>query len=151
MWGANVTKGVNHMLNQQELTGNWREIKGKLKQRWGALTDDELSSAEGNVERLIGLIQRKTGEARSAIEEFLDEVSAEGGSMAQKVADNARVYAQAAGEQVSRAYEGVSESVREGYEQAEGYVQRNPMQSMAFAFGAGVLTGVIVGIVLRSR
>jgi uncharacterized protein YjbJ (UPF0337 family) len=139
------------MLSQQELTGNWREIKGKLKQRWGALTDDELTSAEGNVERLVGMIQRKTGETRNAIEEFLDEISAEGASLARKVADHTRAYAQAAGEQVNRAYEGVAESVREGYEQAEGYVQRNPVQSLAFAFGAGVLTGVIVGIVMRSR
>jgi uncharacterized protein YjbJ (UPF0337 family) len=139
------------MLSQQELTGNWREIKGKLKQRWGALTDDELTSAEGNVERLVGMIQRKTGETRNAIEEFLDEISAEGASLARKVADHTRAYAQAAGEQVNRAYEGVAESVREGYEQAEGYVQRNPVQSLAFAFGAGVLTGVIVGVVMRSR
>src|SRR5262245_7846004 len=61
-------KGVHAMVNQQTLQGNWNEIKGKLRSKWGQLTNDDLQTAHGNVDQLIGLIQRKTGEARSSIE-----------------------------------------------------------------------------------
>lgn len=139
------------MANQQQLAGNWKEIKGAVKQRWGQLTDQEIMSAEGDMERLIGLIQRKTGEAREKIEHFLEEYAPGTVSTMQQVASTAREYAGAAGEQVSQAYEQVSERVQQGYEAAQDHVRENPLQSMGFAFGAGVLAGVIVGLVLRSR
>src|SRR5437899_3320409 len=68
------------MINQQTLQGNWNEIKGKLRSKWGQLTNDELQSFDGNVDRLVGIIQRKTGEARNSVEHFLEEVSANGAS-----------------------------------------------------------------------
>jgi len=139
------------MMNQQQLAGNWNEVKGAVKQRWGQLTDQDLTSAEGSVERLIGLIQRKTGETRNKIEQFLDEIGSEGSSMAQQVASTAREYAEAAGEQVNQAYDQVAERVQQGYQAAEERVRDNPLQSLAVAFAAGVLTGVIAGVVLRSR
>jgi len=52
-------------VNQQTLEGNWNEIKGKLHERWGQLTQDDLQRARGDVDQLVGLIQRKTGEARN--------------------------------------------------------------------------------------
>lgn len=139
------------MMNQQELAGNWNEIKGAVKQRWGQLTDQDLTTAEGSVERLVGLIQRKTGESRHNIEQFLDEFGSQASSMAQQVASTARQYAEAAGEQMNQAYEQVSQRVQEGYQAAEEHVRENPLQSLAVAFGAGVLTGVIAGVMLRSR
>jgi len=139
------------MMNQQQLAGNWNEVKGAVKQRWGQLTDQDLTAAEGSVERLIGLIQRKTGETRNKIEQFLDEIGSEGSSMAQQVASTAREYAEAAGEQVNQAYDQVAERVQQGYQAAEERVRDNPLQSLAVAFAAGVLTGVIAGVVLRSR
>jgi len=139
------------MMNQQQLAGNWNEVKGAVKQRWGQLTDQDLTAAEGSVERLIGLIQRKTGETRNKIEQFLDEIGSEGSSMAQQVASTAREYAEAAGEQVNQAYDQVAERVQQGYQAAEEHVRDNPLQSLAVAFAAGGLTGVIAGVVLRSR
>ena len=67
-------------LNQQTLEGNWNEIKGKLHERWGQLTQDDLQKARGNVDQLVGLIQRKTGEARERVEQYLNEITANGGS-----------------------------------------------------------------------
>ena len=58
-------------MNQQILVGNWNEIKGKLREKWGQLTDDDFQQIRGDAEQLIGVIQRKTGEAREAIEEYL--------------------------------------------------------------------------------
>src|SRR5262245_64815213 len=88
------------MVNQQTLQGNWNELKGKLRNKWGQLTNDDLQMAHGNVDQLIGLIQRKTGEARSAIEKFLDETTSEGANAFSQAADTAREYAQQAMEQV---------------------------------------------------
>ncbi len=52
--------------------GRWDQLKGKAKQAWGHLTDDDLDVAEGNYDELIGKIKERTGETAEAIEERLD-------------------------------------------------------------------------------
>lgn len=51
-----------------EIKGDWNIIKGKLKQKWATLTDDDLQYAEGKLEEVYGRIQKRTGETRAAIE-----------------------------------------------------------------------------------
>lgn len=58
-------------MNQLEVRGNWNITKGKLKQKWASLTDDDLRFIEGQEDELIGRIQKRTGEAREAIEHAL--------------------------------------------------------------------------------
>ncbi|MDP1589239.1 MAG: CsbD family protein [Prosthecobacter sp.] len=53
--------------------GNWNIMKGKLKQKWANLTDDDLLNVEGKAEELVGRIQKRTGEARDEIKRFLSE------------------------------------------------------------------------------
>ncbi len=77
------------MAMQQQLRGNWHEIKGALKKKWGQLTDQELTAAEGDTERLIGLIQRKTGETRDAIERFFENLAPEANSALGQAASTA--------------------------------------------------------------
>jgi uncharacterized protein YjbJ (UPF0337 family) len=150
------------MVNEQTLQGNWNEIKGKLRQKWGQLTNDDLQSAHGNIDQLIGLIQRKTGEARSSIEKFLDESSASGASAFSQAAETAREYAQQAveniqgrskqaTEQVRKTYDQASETFRHGYEEAEHMIKDRPAESAAVCFGVGMLVGVILGLSLRGR
>jgi len=147
-------------LNQQTLEGNWNEIKGKLHERWGQLTQDDLQKARGNVDQLVGLIQRKTGEARERVEQYLSELASNGGT-ATKVADAVRGYASTAAESVrgyaSTAAESAEEAraraadmVRGGFIQTERMIQQRPMESLAVGFGAGLITGVIIGLVMRS-
>jgi uncharacterized protein YjbJ (UPF0337 family) len=52
--------------------GRWDQIKGRARQIWGDLTDDDLDVAQGNVEELIGRIKERTGETAEAIEERLE-------------------------------------------------------------------------------
>jgi uncharacterized protein YjbJ (UPF0337 family) len=139
------------MATQLQLQGRWNEIKGKVKEKWGAITDQDLMQAEGNIDRLVGVIQRKSGESRETIERYLEDALGKGESMVEQVTGTAREYAQAARQQVGETYEQVADTVRQGYEQAEEYVQRNPTQSVAIAFGCGVLTGLVVGLLMRSR
>lgn len=53
-----------------EIKGDWNIIKGKLKQKWATLTDDDLQYVEGQQEVLLGRIQKRTGETREAIEKI---------------------------------------------------------------------------------
>lgn len=54
--------------------GSWKQLKGKVKQQYGELTDDDLKVAEGNKDELIGKIQEKTGEAKDKIKSFIDSL-----------------------------------------------------------------------------
>lgn len=64
-------------MNKLQLKGNWNIAKGKLKQRWADLTDEDLTYLEGKEDELIGRIQKRTGETREAIEEALAEADRE--------------------------------------------------------------------------
>ncbi len=56
-----------------EIKGDWNITKGKLKQKWATLTDDDLQFVEGQQEELLGRIQKRTGETREAVEKMLKE------------------------------------------------------------------------------
>lgn len=63
-------------MNRDTLKGQWKQLKGRAKETWGQLTDDELMRIEGNAERLSGLVQERYGltrdEAERQIDRFLD-------------------------------------------------------------------------------
>jgi uncharacterized protein YjbJ (UPF0337 family) len=52
--------------------GRWDQLKGKVKQVWGDITDDDLDVAEGNYDELVGRIKERTGETAEEIEEKLN-------------------------------------------------------------------------------
>jgi uncharacterized protein YjbJ (UPF0337 family) len=56
-----------------EIKGDWNIAKGKLKQKWASLTDDDLQYVEGQQDELLGRIQKRTGEAREAVEKAVKE------------------------------------------------------------------------------
>jgi uncharacterized protein YjbJ (UPF0337 family) len=135
------------MVNQSVLEGNWKQIKGKLKAKWGALTDDDVASFHGNVDQLVGKIQQKTGESRQSVERFLEEVSEGGASLAGRAGETIKQ----AGSYARDAAQQVRDSVSEGYEAAEDFVHERPAQSMAFAFGCGIAVGVGLALLLRGE
>ena len=139
------------MVNQQTLRGNWNEIKGKIRSKWGQLSGDDLQVFDGNVEKLVGLIERKTGEARGAIEHYLDEVTANGASAIGQAAESVREYAQQAAGAVQESSKKAAETVRHGYEEAEKVIRDRPAESAAVCFGVGMVVGVLLGLTLRSR
>ena len=139
------------MVNQETLKGHWHELKGKLRNKWGQLTNDELQSFDGNVERLVGLIQRKTGEARGTIETYLEELTSNGSSAVAQAVESARDYAQQAAGKIQEGSRYAAESMHHGYEEAERMVRQRPVESVAVCFGTGVLAGIMLGLMLRSR
>ena len=50
-----------------KLKGNWNEIKGKIKQKYGDLTDDDLVYEEGKDDELVGRIQKKIGKSKDEV------------------------------------------------------------------------------------
>ncbi len=135
------------MVNQQVLAGHWNELRGKLKEKWGKLTDDELRNFDGNVDQLIGRIQRKTGESREAIEHFLSQIADEGSDFLETARERVQEAAGQVADEVRQGYQGL----REGYAEAGKMVQARPGQSLAVAFGIGLLAGVGVTLLLRER
>jgi uncharacterized protein YjbJ (UPF0337 family) len=62
------------MLNTDIIQGKWKELRGKVKERWGQLTDDDLDIASGQFDQLVGRIQMRTGETREQIEKFFSDL-----------------------------------------------------------------------------
>jgi uncharacterized protein YjbJ (UPF0337 family) len=139
------------MITRQELEGNWNQVKGRIQTRWGNLTDDELQRVRGDANELVGVIQQRTGETRRSIEEFLRKAVEEGESMAHQAMESARHYADQASAAARRGYEEATAQFSAGMDQAEAMVRRRPMESLVAAFGAGLVAGVVTGLILRSR
>ncbi len=59
-------------MNKDILKGNWKETKGKLKQQYGELTDDDLAYAEGKEDELVGKIQKKLGVTKDEAEKIIE-------------------------------------------------------------------------------
>ncbi len=58
-------------MDRLELKGSWNELKGKVKQAYGDLTDDDLTYEEGKDDELYGRLQSKTGKTRDEVIEWL--------------------------------------------------------------------------------
>ncbi|MEX2120152.1 MAG: CsbD family protein [Pirellulales bacterium] len=136
------------MLNAQEIQGHWDMLRGKVKEKWGQLTDDDLQIVGGNVDQLVGRIQQKTGQQRREIESFLDDLLSQSGISRAKEA--VAGYVQQSAQQVQEGYEHVANHAREGYAKAGQMVERHPAESMAAVLGLGIIAGVAVGLMLRS-
>jgi uncharacterized protein YjbJ (UPF0337 family) len=65
-------------MNKDILEGNWMQIRGRIKETWGRLTDDELDQIQGRKDRLVGKLQEKYGYNREMAEQqvrdFLDQI-----------------------------------------------------------------------------
>lgn len=59
-------------MNWDEIKGQWMQLKGSAREKWGELTDNELQEARGDREQLVGLVQEKYGKARSEAEAEVD-------------------------------------------------------------------------------
>lgn len=66
-------------MNTLEIKGDWNITKGKLKQKWAQLTDDDLQFADGKHDELLGRIQKRTGETRETVEKAVKELNSDCG------------------------------------------------------------------------
>jgi uncharacterized protein YjbJ (UPF0337 family) len=59
-------------MNTQTIKGNWNELKGKLKQKYADLTDDDLLYTEGKEDELYGKLQQKLGKTKEEVQKEID-------------------------------------------------------------------------------
>jgi uncharacterized protein YjbJ (UPF0337 family) len=59
-------------MNKLQMKGSWNEIKGKLKQSYGNLTDDDLVFAEGKDDELVGRLQKKLGKSKEEVRQMIE-------------------------------------------------------------------------------
>ena len=61
-------------MTKLELKGSWNEVKGKMKQKYAQLTDDDLTFTEGKDEELLGRLQKKLGQTKQEIRDMLENL-----------------------------------------------------------------------------
>ena len=137
------------MITREELQGKWAQLKGQIRDKWGQISDDELQRVQGNTEKLLGMIQEKTGVARSEVEAFFDKAVQQGQNTLDQAGEVARKYASQAGEVVREQYDRATEQLEAGYESAQEMVRSRPAESLGVAFVAGVVAGGLIGLMLR--
>jgi len=64
-------------MNSDILAGNWQQFKGKARQFWGKLTDDDVDQVNGRIQELAGLLQKRYGYKRDEAEREIDRFLAE--------------------------------------------------------------------------
>jgi uncharacterized protein YjbJ (UPF0337 family) len=70
---AEMGQGKTPVINRDTLAGQWKQLKGEVKSRWGRLTEDELTQVEGDYEKLVGKIQSRYGYTRERVEQEVSD------------------------------------------------------------------------------
>ena len=61
-------------MNKLEMKGSWNELKGKLKQQYGNLTDDDLVFSEGKEDEVLGRLQKKLGKSKDEVRQMIEKL-----------------------------------------------------------------------------
>jgi len=138
-------------INAQELQGQWNKLRGQVKEHWGQLTDDDLQIHGGNIDQLVGRIQQRTGETRDSVERFLTDLTSRGSTAVAQAAEAVSNYTQQAGDRLREGLGDYAQQARERFDNVQDVVRQKPGQSVATAFGIGLVAGLVVGLALRSR
>jgi ElaB/YqjD/DUF883 family membrane-anchored ribosome-binding protein len=142
-------------MNQFTFDNRWDEVKGKLKQRYGQLTDDDLTFAEGKGEELLARLREKLGISAEDLDSELNSMRREVGGRvdhardrAAEIAGEVRARASAAATDVKAqagvAYEQARQRARSLQEDGEEYVRQNPRESLVAALFAGFVVGLLI-------
>ncbi|QDU80024.1 hypothetical protein Pla110_17460 [Polystyrenella longa] len=146
------------MTTSQELKmkGNWNELRGRIEEHWSQLTSSDLDNLEGRKDQIVGKIQQKTGETSQKIEaelnHLLETVCNSAASTTEKLGQtvqNAQEHLNQASQAARQQMDRMNDSIQQGYQQAEETVRKHPTESVAVAFGTGLIAGVIVSLALR--
>ena len=66
-------EGKEPVMNWDRISGQWKQYKGKAKEKWGQLTDDEIDIIAGKRDQLVGKVQERYGIARDQAEKEVDQ------------------------------------------------------------------------------
>ena len=134
-----------------KLQKNWDGVKAKLREKWKQLNNDDLHRFDGDIEMLVELIERKTGESRESIEQFVSEVGGKGYSVLSKAKDAAMDYVNQGIGGVQHTATTITDGATRRLHDTTALVKRSPVRSSAVCLGAGVICGVALGIAMGRR
>jgi uncharacterized protein YjbJ (UPF0337 family) len=134
--------------------GSWNRIKGKLKQKYAQLTDDDLLFAEGKGQELLGRLQAKLGLSEPAVvgllHELKDSAEALGETVREKVSEAATHVGEVMSDAKAKFVEGagaacddVSKRAHSLAEKAQHYVAREPVKALLTALAVGFVAGMV--------
>jgi uncharacterized protein YjbJ (UPF0337 family) len=129
------------------IEGNWKQMRGRVKERWGKLTDDDLTAIAGRRDQLEGMIQERYGyakeRARREIEDWLHSIESNLAeqleSLRSGIEELSSTVERIAKEQLPRARSRATDALTD----AEEAVKRNPLVVVAIVLGLGLLIGAL--------
>ncbi len=124
------------MINREQIQGNWQQLKGSIRKRWGKLTDDDLLECEGNFENIIGKLTERYGISKEKAKEkwgkFLNRVDATNYEI-KSIANN-----------ISDIAENLSDTALEFTENYKDMIKEKPFT----AIGVATLSGIAIGMLI---
>ena len=135
-------------MNHIAFTNHWDQIKGKLKQRFGQLTDDDLVFVEGKAEELLHRLREKLAMSEEDLERVLDELYHEATNRIRQAKEAVEGWAEDTADQMKAkagvAYDKAREQARSAWGEGEEYIRRNPRESLVSALVAGFVVGLLI-------
>jgi uncharacterized protein YjbJ (UPF0337 family) len=147
-----VTEEANMDWNQLE--GNWKQVRGTAKAKWGKLTDADLTEIEGRREQLEGKIQERYGYTKERVRKELDDwyrslsdelresredLIGQIDTIRSDIQSLSSTIARLGGKQIERA----QDTAVDAFKQADEAIRRNPLNAIAIALGLGFLIGIL--------
>lgn len=155
------------------IDGSWNQIKGKLQQRFGRLTDDDVLFVEGKGDELLGRLQSKlgmgadevdallhqikgelsdagesglgaVGSIKAAAGQFADDIKGKATEVVDDLKHAASVKAEEFKGQAGEAYDQARQKARTLHEDAEEYVRQKPREALLTAVAAGFVAGLLL-------
>jgi uncharacterized protein YjbJ (UPF0337 family) len=133
-------------MDWNRIEGNWKQMKGTVKEKWGKLTDDDLTLINGRRDQLEGKIQERYGfakdQARKEIEDWYRSVESDLAEQIEAMRADIQTLtssvARIANKQIGRAQDRAIEAAND----ADDAIRRNPLSAVAIALGLGFVYGV---------
>ncbi len=132
------------MITREDLKNHWNVVKNRLQQNWRELSETDLAQFNGTPNDLISAIQRTTGASWNEVEAFLTSVMRDGRAASQRAGGFAEQYGEEASQFARAGYDQLAASTAEYSKKVARTVQRRPMESIAIAFGVGLVAGAVV-------
>ena len=139
------------MITREELMSHWRDVKDRLRQNWRELSESELTRFNGTPRDLVDVIHRKTGASLSEIESFLGRVMRDTWSTASQAKDVAGQYGGDASLFARDSYDQIATLTADCSQKVLETVKRRPVESLAIAFGVGIVAGAFVLLGCRRK
>jgi uncharacterized protein YjbJ (UPF0337 family) len=133
-------------MDWNRIEGNWKQMKGTVKEKWGKLTDDDLTLINGRRDQLEGKIQERYGfakdQARKEIEDWYRSIESDLAEQIEAIRADIQTLtstiARIANKQIGRAQDRAIEAAND----ADDAIRRNPLSAVAIALGLGFVYGV---------